>query len=220
MSACPGRYATGARGLLLALLVMLAIAPAAHAHRMVTFATAEGDTVSGYGFFAGGGRAVNAPVTAITTDGVVVFEGQTGPDGTFSFTVPPAHPVAGLIVRIDSGDGHQSEAVLSAGRAAVEPAPPPDPGSGSGSAAPAGATGATTTTCSVTPAAMQTAVETAVDAAVARQVRPLLEAYVAAEARARWTDVAAGLGMILGLVGIGMWALACRRAGSGAGRVP
>lgn len=54
-------------------------------------------------------------------------------------------------------------------------------------------------------------VEAAVDRAVARQIRPLLEAYDAAEGRARFNDVMGGIGMIIGLAGMALWASARRR---------
>ena len=45
----------------------------------------------------------------------------------------------------------------------------------------------------------------AVDAAVARQIRPLLEAYDAADGRVRFNDLIGGLGWIAGLAGLWAW---------------
>jgi nickel transport protein len=55
------------------------------------------------------------------------------------------------------------------------------------------------------------------DRAVARQTRPLLEALERAEARLRFNDVAGGIGTIVGLVGLGLWASARRRRDGSAG---
>ena len=55
------------------------------------------------------------------------------------------------------------------------------------------------------------AIELAVDRAVERQIRPLLEAYDAAEGRLRFNDIVGGIGMIVGLAGIALWAASRRR---------
>jgi nickel transport protein len=57
-------------------------------------------------------------------------------------------------------------------------------------------------------------VDRSVDRAVSRQVRPLLEAYEAADGRARLNDIAGGVGMIVGIAGIAMWAASRRRSRS------
>ena len=53
-------------------------------------------------------------------------------------------------------------------------------------------------------AALAALVAAEVDKAVARQIRPLLEASAAAEARLRLNDILGGLGWIAGLVGVGL----------------
>ncbi|NLH79539.1 MAG: hypothetical protein GX458_01670, partial [Phyllobacteriaceae bacterium] len=60
-------------------------------------------------------------------------------------------------------------------------------------------------------AALTRQIERAVDVAVARQLRPLLEAYDQAEGRLRFNDVAGGIGMIVGLAGAALWVSARRR---------
>jgi nickel transport protein len=65
---------------------------------------------------------------------------------------------------------------------------------------------------SSTPGPLRLATPDAVDAAVARQLRPLLEAYEAAEGRTRFNDIMGGIGMIMGLAGLALWG-STRRAG-------
>ena len=99
---------------ILAGLLVLAAAPAAEAHRLRVFATVDGGIVSGYGFFAGGGRPARAHVRAVTSAGVTVFSGPTGPDGRFAF---PITPPVDLTLSIETGDGHVATMTL---RAAAE----------------------------------------------------------------------------------------------------
>jgi nickel transport protein len=170
------------RAALLAFAVFLAATGNAAAHKLKLFAAAAGDTVSGYGFFVGGGRPAGAALVARDAGGNTVWRGTTGDDGSFSFTV--AAP-AGLTLSIDAGDGHAAEATIAGGGSA--PVPP------SSAAAPAG-----------DDAALAALVAAEVDKAVARQIRPLLEASAAAEARLRLNDILGGLGWIAGLVGVGL----------------
>jgi len=196
-----------ARAMLLALALLAGIAAPALAHGMKVFATVEGDTVSGYGFFIGGGRPADSPVTATDEAGTVLFQGRTDAEGRFSFTLPG--PVQGAVsVTIDSGGGHVASIRLAADRfgglqasapaAATEPPPKAAP-----SAVPAPG---------LTAEALAAMIEQRVERAVSRQIRPLLEAQAEAEARIRLRDVVGGLGMIAGLVGIGLWAYGRRRA--------
>ena len=50
-----------------------------------------------------------------------------------------------------------------------------------------------------------------VEAAVQRQVEPLLERIEQMDDRLRFTDILSGIFLIIGLVGIGLWARARRR---------
>ena len=57
----------------------------------------------------------------------------------------------------------------------------------------------------ITPADLDARIAKAVDAAVARQIRPLLEAYDAADGRVRFNDLIGGLGWIAGIAGLWAW---------------
>lgn len=192
------------RPALLALPVLGACLTTAQAHRLRLFATVTGDTVSGYAFFVGGGRPGGATVTVRDAAGDVVATLTTDAAGAFSFRPDPP---GALTLAIDAGDGHAATATLSADRfapATVSPAPLPS--------APAGATSRETPAGSgpvlvLTPAELDGLVATAVE----RAIRPLLEAQAETDARIRFNDVMGGVGMLVGLTGIGMWAAARRR---------
>lgn len=183
------------RALLLALALLLASAMPAAAHRLKLFATVEDGAITGYAFFVGGGRPQGSTIVIRDGAGTEVFRTVTDDEGRFAWT--PAGPDR-FTVTVDARDGHAAETVLEAERFGA--APP------SRSPAPAGTP--TAPPPSASDAAM---IEAAVDRAVARQIRPLLEAYDAAEGRARFNDVMGGIGMIIGLAGMALWASARRR---------
>ncbi|WP_118133469.1 carboxypeptidase-like regulatory domain-containing protein [Oceanicella sp. SM1341] len=181
------------RGTLLAgLALALALAGPAAAHRLKLFAAVEGDTVSGYGFFIGGGRPRGAEVTLFNGEGAPLAQVRTAEDG--SFALGPVAPGAHALV-IDAGDGHVARLALGAERfeaAAAVATPESDERQDQ--------------------AAFEARLVKAVDLAVERQMRPLLEAQAEAESRIRFNDIMGGVGMIVGLAGIGLWAMS-RRGG-------
>lgn len=200
-------------------LVALWAGPAA-AHRLKVFATVEAGAVTGYAFFIGGGRPQGAQVIFRTPGGTDLAEAVTDAEGGFSFR-PPA-PQA-LEVVVNAGDGHVAEVLLAADRfgpanaapASAGPEPAPQVSDAVTAPAPAAAASAPSATCLPDPAVLAGLVDAAADRAVARQIRPLLEAYEAAEGRVRFNDVMGGIGMIVGLAGTALWVSARRRSGAG-----
>jgi nickel transport protein len=193
-----------ARIVSLALLVALAWPGSASAHRLKLFVTVEDGALSGYAFFVGGGRPEDVDFI-VKKDGGEVFRGKTDSQGNFRWK--PNAP-ANYSVTVDAGDGHWAEGAISADRLGGV-APPP----ASSEAPPPSAQAAQPDkTCApADPAILAKLVEAQVDRAVSRQLRPLMEAYDQAEGRVRFNDVMGGVGMIVGLAGAGMWALARRR---------
>ena len=195
------------RLLLMAFLFLLVAVQPASAHRLKLFATVEGGTVSGYGFFIGGGRPQGATIVMRGKDGAEVYRGKTDDNGAFSWQ--PAHPMD-ITILIDAGDGHMAKTDIAADRFAGDPImPSPQPRNGevpvsTATAQPAQLSG-------LTPAQLASLIDQSVDRAVARQTRPLLEAYDAADGRTRFNDIVGGIGMIIGLAGIAMWASARKR---------
>jgi len=193
--------------LVIALAAMAAISPA-HAHRLKVFATVEGDKVSGYAFFIGGGRAEGATLIIRNAAGDDLHRGTTDDHGAFTWQAARAQD---LTIIIDARDGHIAEGRIKADRFVGTSGAGtviPSAGASEGTAAPMPATA--TASGSLDQAALASLVDRAVDRAVSRQVRPLLEAYDEAEGRIRFNDVAGGIGMIVGLIGIGMWVAARR----------
>ncbi len=204
----------GVATLILALACLVAAQPAS-AHRLRVLATVEDDTVTGYGFFVGGGRPQGATVIMRDGDGKDLWRGATDNDGRFSWR--PDKPIP-LTVIVDARDGHVAEAKIAADRFAGAPS-----GAAETGAVPAamptqsgvGAPLAGNCVGDVDAAALNAMVERAAGNAVERQMRPLLEAYQEAQGAIRFNDLMGGIGMIIGLAGIGMWAASRRRKPSG-----
>lgn len=169
----------GAAGLL---AVALLVATPAHAHKLKVFATKDGQAVSGYAFFVGGGRPEGSAWTARDAQGRLLAEGTTDPEGRFAFVLPGgAGPVT---VTVDAHDAHVASTTLATATiGAAVPAPPPGP------AAPG-----------------DDRLAALVEAAVARQVAPLLERIEEMDARLRYVDMLSGIFLIGGLAGLLMWA--------------
>lgn len=179
--------------LLLPLLLALALAGPAQAHRLKVFATVEGTEAKGYAFFIGGGRAKQTPWVAKDAAGSRIAEGTTDGEGRFAFPVLPP-PTSDITVTVDTREGHIASATLPAARFG-------------------GVATAASKPTAETPAAPATDAPIAalVEAAVQRQVEPLMEQIDRMESRLRFTDMLSGVFLILGLAGIGLWARGRRR---------
>jgi len=174
---------------------LLTIQPAL-AHKLKVFATVEGDAVTGYAFFIGGGRAQGAKWIAAEGDDKALAEGRTDAEGRFSL-VPPQPVTAEIRITVDTEEGHIASAVLPVTRFGGVAADMPDAATKT-AAAPAD-------NAASTPSAEETA--RLVEAAVQRQVEPLLERIEEMDSRLRYTDMLSGLFLIAGLAGMAMWAL-------------
>lgn len=196
--------------LVLAVVVALAAglgsAGPAAAHRLKLFVTVEGPTLSGYGFFIGGGRPQGVAWVVRDRSGAEVHRGTTDDGGGFAWTAPKPDD---YVVALDTGDGHFAEETIAADRFSAE-APAATPAVG---AAPRVTASTPALACPATldPAALAAMVEAAAERAVARQLRPLVEAQTLAEGRLRLNDVVGGVGMIVGLAGLALWGMARRR---------
>ncbi|WP_075222650.1 hypothetical protein [Acuticoccus yangtzensis] len=201
---------------------LLAGTAAAEAHALRVFARVEGATVSGYGFFIGGGRPHGAAWTA-TMEGTPLASGETDADGRFAFAAP-AEVTGAVAVTIDTREGHRATSTLAPQRFAAA-APAAARGDGAGAASSPAA--APTTDAASDEAPMEPSPAPAglspeagpspealagmVERAVAHAVAPLEERIVALDARLKFTDILSGLFLILGLAGMGLWALGRRR---------
>jgi nickel transport protein len=188
------------RFLLLSLLLLPALSAPAEAHKLKVFAAVEGDAVSGYAFFIGGGRAKGTSWTAKDATGTVIAEGKTDDEGRYRFTPPP--PVTSdVTITVNTQEGHIAFAVIAPSRF--------------GGSAAAGTTVTAPTAVSAAPAASPSQgssqpvsderIAALVETAVQRQVEPLLERIEQMDDRLRFTDVLSGIFLIIGLAGIGLW---------------
>lgn len=174
------------RRLATALVALACLALPAEAHRLKLFAQVTGETIAGYGFYIGGGRPEGADLVVATPDGKEVSRLKTGTDGGFSFTPPTPGRYR---LTLSGGDGHlatvdvSTDGTPTAGQAVKTPTAP----------------------TTALPDDLGARIAQAVDAAVARQIRPLLEAYDAADGRVRFNDLIGGLGWIAGLAGLWAW---------------
>ena len=183
------------RRLATTLIALACLALPAEAHRLKLFAQVTGETIAGYGFYIGGGRPEGADLVVATPDGKEVSRLKTGAHGGFSFTPPTPGRYR---LTLSGGDGHlatvdvSTDGMPTAGQAVKMPTSP----------------------TATLPDDLDARIAQAVDAAVARQIRPLLEAYDAADGRVRFNDLIGGLGWIAGLAGLWAW-FRSRRSGHG-----
>ena len=206
-----------AAGLVAAIVAVLGSTSAADAHRLKMFVTALDGEISGHAFFVGGGRPDGVDYVVRDATGVEVFRGTTDDRGTFRWRPAAA---ADYTVAIDVGDGHRVEATVAAERLAAAIAtppgePPPATTAAASAAVPASGGSAAECPAPLDPAVVAKIVEAQVDRAVARQLRPLIEAYDQAEGRIRFNDIMGGVGTIVGLAGAGLWASSRRRRREG-----
>ncbi|WP_235816301.1 cobalamin biosynthesis protein CbiL [Phaeovulum vinaykumarii] len=219
--------------LLILLLALVSASPAA-AHALRVFARLEGDQISGYGFFIGGGRPRDVEWVA-QMGGAPLARGRTDAEGAFRFPVP--EPVTGdLKITVNTAEGHIASTTLAQSRllpaqgapgATTPSAQLPGPATTGpsttgpsttgpaypGQIAPQGlrpapaapAPAAPPPTAPAQPATAQpTTAE--IERAVAAQVAPVLERLEQMDARMRLTDLVAGLSLIFGIAGMLLWA--------------
>lgn len=179
------------------LVAALLVAGPAEAHKLKVFAAVEGNAVSGFAFFVGGGRPEGSAWTAKDAAGKQIATGSTDSEGRFAFSLP-ATIASAVTITVDTHEAHIASATIAADRlgpvaAASSVAAQQQPG-------PAAA-----------PATPDAAVAALVNAAVQKQVEPLLERIEQMDSRLRFVDMLSGVFLIIGLVGIALWARARRR---------
>ncbi len=178
---------------LVPLLFLFAGATTLYAHKLNVFAAWEGDQVTGYAYFPGGGRAAAVEVTVTADDGRELAVLRTDTDGVFTYRPDIA---GGLKFTVQSVDGHRAVYTVAADprAAAVAEAPPADKTNAVNPLLPDTAP---------PPAATLTA--TVVADLISREIRPLREEVAAYRSEVRLHDVIGGLGYITGLAGLVMY---------------
>jgi nickel transport protein len=87
------------------------MAGSASAHRVNVFAWVEGDTIHVEGKFASGKKVKAGKIAVMDPQGVELLSGLTGDQGEFSFKAPRR---ADLKIVLIAGQGHQGEWVIRA----------------------------------------------------------------------------------------------------------
>jgi nickel transport protein len=187
---------SGAARPILVLGALLALSLPAEAHKLKVFAAVDGLSVHGYAFFIGGGRPEGSAWIAKDGAGATIASGTTDAEGRFAFELPAA-PAGDVTVTVDTHEAHIASATLSARTLGAPDAatPPPQPGA----AQPA------------TDMADDARLAALVAAAVERGTEPLQERIEIMDSRLRFADILSGVFLIIGLVGIGLWARGKRR---------
>jgi nickel transport protein len=184
----------------------LAIIPdSAHAHRVNVFAWVDGDTIQVESKFSGGKRVKSGKVVVMDPQGVELLSGLTNDQGEFSFKVPKQ---SDLRIIIMAGQGHQGEWTVREAELqglTLETATKPA-GSKSLSSDQEDAAGSTYSNSddaasnqNINVEELESIIETALD----RKLQPVTRMLADMQQEGPGvSDIFAGIGYILGLVGI------------------
>jgi nickel transport protein len=189
----------------LMIILVLAMSSPAQAHKVNLFAYAERGVVHVEGYFVDGAPSRDSRIVAYSPDGGVVAEGRTDAEGRYSF---PVNRNENLRIVLEASMGHRNEILLTAaeigggaGSAPVKPVPSP------GAADPA--TGGMDQTVAST-ADLQATLERV----LSDQLTPLRESLMRIQQtheKPGLRDVLGGLGYIVGLAGVYLWAVSRRK---------
>lgn len=189
-------------------LVTLLIPGPAQAHKVGIYAYLEDGKILGQAYFAGGGKAINSPIEVSDGTGQKVGEYTTDQEGNFSFPLPAGvKPPLKLVLK--ASQGHQASYEMSAeelglagASTASEENAPPAAGAPLASGAPTGSA-----------TVKREELRQVVDQALKAQLAPLTAqvAKLAGEREVSVHDIAAGIGYIIGLMGLAAWFMSRRK---------
>lgn len=214
--------------LLVGTVLLLGQAAPALAHRVNIFAWVEGGAIRCESSFSSGNPARNAKVTVTQAgSGTVMGTAVTDAKGRCALPITPELRAAktDLIIEVQGGEGHRNTWTMPADEylaapvangVAVAVAPPATAQATTDTApvqeAPKSAAPASVAGPSVGTAVDEAALRRIVAEAVAEQVAPLRHSLAAMQSGGpRMADVAGGIGYIVGLAGIALWARSRRR---------
>jgi len=184
---------SGAHLLVYALLLttglVLAVCPSAPAHKVHVFAYTEGDTVRVEGYFSDGSPARGGTLTVLDADGETLLQGSPDEEGRFSFSRPPAHEAVTIV--LDAGMGHRGTYRLQLVESDTPPESAPEPSSAGTIPAPVGSS------------VSATELETLIRRTVREELSPLQRDVARlSQNRVSVTEVAGGIGYIVGITGL------------------
>ncbi|MEG6506451.1 hypothetical protein [Nitratidesulfovibrio sp. 1201_IL3209] len=222
--ACPAPPAVLRRAapLLAALLAGVALllgqTHPALAHRVNIFAWVEGGAIRCESSFSSGNPARDAKVTAtLAGSGTVMGTAVTDAKGRCALPVTPELRAAraDLIIEVQAGEGHRNTWTMPAEEYLAAPVGMPTAPAQDDSKAVAPAPAAASPAGTAQPGGAvldEAALRRIVAEAVAEQVAPLRHSLAAMQSGGpRMADVAGGIGYIVGLAGIALWARSRRR---------
>ena len=227
----PSRASLRAASLLATLFVAIALVAAqarpALAHRVNVFAWVEGGAIRCESSFSSGNPARDTKVTVTSAaNGAVLGTGITDAKGRCALPITPEMRAgkADLVIEVQAGEGHRNvwtmpaEEYLSAPVATAQPdaqgGPAVEPASTAQDApkAPAPAVSTARAGSGAATTLDEAALRRIVAESVAEQVAPLRHSLAAMQSDGpRMADVAGGIGYIVGLAGIALWARSRRR---------
>ncbi len=209
--------------LLAALLMVLSVAAAAQAHRVIIFAWIEGKTVHTVSKFPGGDKVVDTPVVVYDGQNNRLLSGKTDEKGAFSFTIPKPAP---LKIVLEAGTGHQAEWRLSEkevrqalGKSGGETAQKPASGASvkekvkaSQTAAPGQATISGERAAGLDETQIRAIVEESLEKKLDKKMEPMMRMLAdMQDPGPTLTEIFGGLGYILGLFGIAAYVASKKR---------
>lgn len=159
----------------------------AQAHKIKVFASHEGEQITGYGYYPGGGKYQHGTVEIFDQTGQPLTSVTTDQEGRFRF-LPPQRQEYTFV--ISTGDGHRAEYTLAADHEATA------------QSAPAAAPAATSAPADAARETMSPVTNQLLEELIARQIAPLREQLERAEEKVRLRDILGGIGYILGVFGI------------------
>ncbi|MCB2227026.1 MAG: hypothetical protein KQH53_10150 [Desulfarculaceae bacterium] len=179
---------------ILALAALLLAAAPARAHKVNVFAYAEGGQLQGEAYFPGGGKAQGCAVEVLDGTGKKLAEAKTDKEGRFSLPLPAGKPPYKVVLIV--GEGHRADYTLSAAELGLAPAPAQAPAAQpKGTVPPSLDRGASLGRADL---------EQVLSSLLQKELAPLKAqlARLSADQGVTVRDVLAGLGYILGLLGL------------------
>ena len=191
----------------------------AWAHKVTIFAWVEGDTVYTQSKFSGGKPAKNSTVVVYDDEGNQLLEGKTDDEGAFSFQVPKR---TALTVALKASMGHLAEWTIPAEEVTGEPSdadkeaqrrPSGEVSTPSGISSTEGQRGGGRTVVAAGPGLSRQEIKELMDDVLDTKLAPIIRILADSVDRGpAMSDIVGGLGYIVGLMGVALYATNRRRS--------
>lgn len=191
-------------GVLLAACVLSAtFVQQADAHKFIVTAWVEGDTVYVESGFSDGSAAKNAVAEVYDQQGNKLIEGQTDEYGAYSFKVPKK---TAMRIVVKAGMGHQGESEIPVEELGDISSTGEDSTSPEAKVAPAVSSSEAKSEAMVNSGLTAEDIQYAMEKALDKKLKPIMKQLAKTEAKGpSVSDIFAGIGYILGLVGLGAY---------------